>query len=727
MAAQRAAALCLAASLLALLLRVGHSAAAFQRSANAVEKVIQLLTDMSTAAKQEKKDEEVAFAKFATWCDMETKRLKAEVGKGEEELERLAAAVGKRTGEAEALGEEIAELRTTVAGAEANQKAAAAQRKKDHEAFLAASQDLAESVDALERAIEVLQEQNYDRPGGKAALVQLSDNERVPQRARTILAQFLVMLGTGEGSGDDGDDLMAYQAPEANAYEFQSGSVIGMLEKLRDDFRSKLGESQKEEMNSAHAHDMIMQDLKDSVENSERAIREKTSEKQRKAEKAASDKKQHAATLAVKEEDGKALQAAQAECTEKSASFNEKQKLRSQELEAMDKAVEILRTPEVQGTAQKYLSLAQLRAGSGPTALVQVAGRKDRRHVRDFLAGEGRRLNSQRLALLAEKLAADPFAKVTKLIYDMITKLQEEATTDADHEGFCDAELGKSKISRNKLTEDIDGLNAAVQEGKSTILALTEAIATLREEVTELVKALGEAEDMRHAEQAKNEQTVSDSMAAREAIAKAKVVLKDFYEKALTATALLQGTAAHRAGLKSRFVEMGSAEWRALANPNGTGAADAGHKEGMQTFGEVYRGQQDKAESGVLTLLEIIQSNFANLEASTVAAEAEAKKAFKEFSYESKKSISVKERKAEMNEADKAAAEERLRGDIAELKGTQDELLAADRYHAKLVPQCMDQGMTFEERTKAREAEVASLRQALQLLGGEGEGAAAAA
>ena len=34
--------------------------------------------------------------------------------------------------------------------------------------------------------------------------------------------------------------------------------------------------------------------------------------------------------------------------------------------------------------------------------------------------------------------------------------------------------MGESKVTRNKLTEDIDGLNAAIEDGKSTILSLGE-------------------------------------------------------------------------------------------------------------------------------------------------------------------------------------------------------------------------------------------------------------
>merc|ERR1719171_3039785 len=96
-------------------------------------------------------------------------------------------------------------------------------------------------------------------------------------------------------------------APEANAYEFQSGGIVDMLKKLKDEFRGKLAECQKEEMNSKHAYDMIVTDLVDSIENSNDAIAEKTETKARKEEKTAENKKSLAATIQAKKEDEKTL------------------------------------------------------------------------------------------------------------------------------------------------------------------------------------------------------------------------------------------------------------------------------------------------------------------------------------------------------------------------------------------------------------------------------------
>jgi len=319
--------------------------------------------------------------------------------------------------------------------------------------------------------------------------------------------------------------------------------------------------------------------------------------------------------------------------------------------------------------------------------------------------------------LLAEQISADPFAKVKKLIDGMITRLLEEAEEDAKHEGFCDKEMGKSKITRNKLTEDIDSLDAAIEEGKSTIQTLADDTATLSQEVEGLMKSMTEATELRKKEKETNKVTVADAQAAQKAVAAATAVLKDFFEKASTATALVQAKTPdpRQWGLKTG-VKMGTDEWNALANPNFKGKVDTGHKEDMQTFGETYEGQQDEAQYGILALLEVVASDFANLEADTTATEEASQKAYEDFMAESKKNQSVKDKKMEMNTSDKAAAEAKLQEDIADLKSTQDELLAAERYHKKLVPQCIDQGMTWDERVKARESEIASLKQALEIL-----------
>lgn len=429
------------------------------------------------------------------------------------------------------------------------------------------------------------------------------------------------------------------------------------------------------------------------------------------------DKKELASSIEMKATDEDTLKNLDTECKQKAMSFEEKQQLRSDEIAAVEKAMEILADGRVDSGSQ-HISFAQtsfVQTDSKNTFLGQTEG--IHRRLREFLSSEAQRLHSKNLGLISEKVAADPFAKVKKLIDDMITRLLEEANADAVKEGWCDTEMGKSKVTRNKLSEELDGLSAAIEDGKGTIMKLTQELADLADEIKDLDAQMGEATQLRQDEKTKNVATVEDSQGAQKAVAAATAVLKDFYAKAAQATGLIQLKS--KPVLLSRGVKMGTEEWAALANPNFEGTVDKGHKEGMQTFGETYTGNQDAA-GGVLALLEVALSDFANLEADTKAGEAEAVQSYESFMVESKKSKAKKSQKIEMDQADRVAAESKLQEDIAELKSTQDELIAADKYHEKLVPQCIDQGMSWDELVKARHDEISSLKEALEILNRQG-------
>merc|ERR1719487_2900138 len=156
-----------------------------------------------------------------------------------------------------------------------------------------------------------------------------------------------------------------------------------------------------------------------------------------------------------------------AECEQKTLSFKEKQKLREGELEAIGQAIDVLKGDAVSGGAERLLDLHQRKAADARTAgasFVQL-GRSattsgPRHQARIYLEGQAKKLHSKVLSLISERLAADPFAKVKQLIDNMITRLLEEANADASHEGWCDKEMGESKVTRDRLTSEIDGLNA---------------------------------------------------------------------------------------------------------------------------------------------------------------------------------------------------------------------------------------------------------------------------
>merc|ERR1719265_1542844 len=237
------------------------------------------------------------------------------------------------------------------------------------------------------------------------------------------------------------------------------------------------------------------------------------------------------------------------------------------------------------------VSLSQLRAdGRSPTQ-----GRASL-----YLQEQAKALNSRVLAALAVRAADSPFKKVIKMIKDLIVRLQEEASEEADHKGWCDEQLSTNEQVRKKKTAAVETLHAEVDELKAAIALLAEQIAELTKAVAELDAAMAKATDIRQAEKAKNSETIKDAQDAQAAVAQALVVLREFYSKAGEATALLQQ-----------------------------------QPEAPEIFDSPYKGMQSE-NGGVIGMLEVIQSDFARLEAETKAAEATAQKEYDEFMTDSK-------------------------------------------------------------------------------------------
>jgi len=454
-------------------------------------------------------------------------------------------------------------------------------------------------------------------------------------------------------------------APEANAAEFQSQGIIDMLQKLYDKFVDERTTLEKDETNSRHAFDMLMQDLNSQVENGTAARDEKAQTKAKKLQAKADAEGSLQDTSTTRDDDKKYLEDLTATCEQKAAEFESQQNLLTEEQVAISKAIEIISSGAVSGNSEKHLpqllqtkgaALAQLRSdGRSPTQT----------RVADYLRDRARQLNSRILSAISMRVASDPFGKVKKMIKDMITKLLEEANEEASHKGWCDVELGTNEQTRKEKTESVEMLHAEIDELSASTAMLTEQITELTQAVAALDAAVAKATSIREEEKAKNTETISDAGAAQTAVAKALTVLKEFYAKA------------------------------------GDAAASGGES------------------GGVVAMLEVIQSDFARLEAETKAAENAGQKEYDEFMNDSEVDKAQKssdiDHKTKMHQDQSGSMAEKK----SDLEGTQKELTAAIAYYDKLKPSCVDSGVSYEDKVARREEEIQSLKEALQILNGE--------
>jgi hypothetical protein len=648
-------------------------------------KVIQMLEEMAAKGQAEKESEEVKFAAFSTWCQTQTKIKTGEIKEGEDNMEMQAATIQKADARIRSLSDRVYELEEDVSRWNADKKSATTVRSKENEDYKATAQDYTESLDALTEAIVVLKKRmsNVAQADLIQTVAKVHSLRLVPIGTKKALSAFLQQNQPEE---------LSVEAPEASAYEFQSGGVIEMLEKLKVEFMSKKTELDKEELNAQHAYEQIMQMLNDSVENAKHEIsakRKGTAEAQQlKAETEGSLKQ----STSDKDEDIKYKQELVSLCKSKTADFESRQKLRGDEISALKQAVEIMKSQGVKGAADKNLpallqyhhekksSLAQLRSSQANPLQERIS---------IFLADRAKSIDSRLLSLVSQRVAVDPFSKVKKMVKDLISKLMEEGTSETEHKGWCDTELATNKVTRDAKSEEVSKLKADIENLNAEIAQLTQDIEDLTSGVAELDAAMADQTKERNEAKAANAVTIKEAKEAQAAVTSAIAVLKDFYAKSAEAKAFVQ---------KSKKT---------------SGPAD----DAPETFEGAYKGQLPEGGS-VVDFLEVILSDFARLEAETASSEATESDNYQNFMHESKKDKALKENEIGHKENTKVNKESDLHATTSELKSTQEQLDKAGVYYEKLKPTCVDSGITYEERVKRREEEIQSLQEALKILAG---------
>mmetsp|Transcript_162137 Transcript_162137/g.296038 ORF Transcript_162137/g.296038 Transcript_162137/m.296038 type:complete len:673 (-) Transcript_162137:50-2068(-) len=639
-----------------------------------VQKVIELMESMLAKGKEEKHAEEVQYAAYKQFCGDTIVEKKAAIEEATQKIEQLTAAIQQGAATSAKLVKEIAALDAEISTKNDEIDAADAQRATEKADYEKTHKDYSESIDALGRAITVLKKQDYDRKQAESLIQvsRLNSLSLIPENAKHQINLFLA-----QGMQDLNEDLVA---PEANAYEFQSGAIVQMLQKLQDKFVDERMTFEKEEMNAKHSYDMLVIDLKAQIDQASQDKSDKTAFNAKTLEQKASDEGELADTQAMKKADSVYLADLTATCSEKASAFESRQKLRADEIEAITKAIEIISSGAVAGSAEKHLpslvetsgsALAQLRAHS--------VGESQTRAV-VYLQQQAKLLNSRLLSTISAHVADDPFVKVKKMIKDLIIRLMEEANEEAEHKGWCDTEMTTNEQTRKEKTASVAALSAEIDILEASIAELSESITELTKAVAELEAKMSEATTLRQEEKATNTQTIKDAVEAQAAVQEATTTLKLFYEKAGEATSLVQ-------------------------------------RQEPEIFDEPYKGMQSE-NGGVIGFLQVIESDFARLESDTKAAEAEALKSYEKFMEDSTVDKEAKSTESDHKAAKKQDQEESLTEKKGDLEDTQKALDAALAYYDKLKPSCVDASVSFEDRVGRRQEEIQSLQEALKILNG---------
>merc|ERR1719207_411376 len=493
-----------------------------------------------------------------------------------------------------------------------------------------------EAVSMLERAYGII-EREMAKTGfiqGKGSMDKVMDAlEAVIVSAGVNAAdkaKVQALLQATQGSSDSDLELQPGGAPDPAAYKSKSGGILSVLEDMLEKAKAELSSAQKAEMNSAFDFKMLKQKLEDAI-----AFGEKTLAETKKAKAAAEEAKAVAEgelETASKNlaDDETHLKDLQQECMTASEEDTESKTSRAEELEALGTAKKILEE-KTGAAADRAYSFIQI----GTKSKAGTKTKEVKQHVLDLLQSLAQKNNDKQLSLLAQRiqsaamLGEDPFAKIKGLISEMIEKLEAEPAKEAAHKAFCDKEMSETKAKKEDKETELDDLSTKIDKATSKIAKLKEEIATLSKELGEIAAAQKKADELRQAQAAAWAEAKADYEQGLEGVGMALQVLRDYYAE--KEEGFLQGGSAAQDFLQGRM--------SAAKHSKATGAS-----------------------TGIIGMLEVVESDFSKLLAEGNAAEAMAVEEYEKLTEDSKIATTEKETAVKYKTKDMKETEAMLAG-----------------------------------------------------------------
>jgi len=658
-------------SVSAVLLLAGLRATQAEET-NPIAKVIEMLSALQAKVVGEGEEAQKAYDDYAEWCEDTAKDTEFEIKTGKSNIASLKASIGEEISKQDALSAKLAELADTIASTEADLQAATEIREKEAGDFKASSTELAEVVDTIARAVGILEK---EAAKGGASLLQNSDS--IVQALRTLVQASLLNSADGsrltaliqdsQQSADSSDDEeLGAGAPAAAVYESHSGGIIDVLTGLGEDAQAQLDDARKKETKALHNFEMLKQSLTDEVNFAKKETAEAKKENSASQESQATSQGELEVTSKDLSADQKALADLHATCMAKAQEFEGETKSRGEELNALATAKKVI-TEATGGATEQTYSFLQVRS----SARMESVSNEAIKIVRQLAQSE----NSQRLSQLAMRMAAashggngagDPFAKVKGLIQDMLDKLESEADADATEEAFCDKEKLENNDKKKELDTDIAKLTTKIDQASARSTKLKDEVATLQKELAKLASSKASWEKTRQEEKALYDKERPELEQGIEGIKTALQVLRDYYAK------------------------------------------DASHASA------------EGAGSGIISLLEVCESDFEKGLAEMIATEESAAATFDTEVKDNDVETVTKEKDVEYKTKEYVGLDKAIATHSGDRSGIQTELDAVLEYLKQLDERCTSKVESYAETKKRRESELAGLKEALDILGGSG-------
>merc|ERR1719191_2698379 len=271
------------------------------------------------------------------------------------------------------------------------------------------------------------------------------------------------------------------QKAQAKAsYSPQSATVTGILKDMYDTFAADLEKANGEESKFQKAFEDHIAVLEKSTSDLKREIVSKQEESAAKAQALSEAEATLAATMEQKDTDETIFSSTREQCKMKSDEWDERGRLRTEQLSGINKALEILTSDSARDTFQSATGnrvVDNFGSEGVDVDFLQVDQKKDPREKAFLVLKQMSRgtsnLRLARLAAAVRTTATGHFDEVISKIDDMDAKLKQEGLDDVIQRDWCIKEQHFNEDLKSRKEYDISQLEAKIlrtEEAKANML-----------------------------------------------------------------------------------------------------------------------------------------------------------------------------------------------------------------------------------------------------------------
>lgn len=573
------------------------------------------------------------------------------------------------------------QIEASASSYENNQVAA-----KQHVATIATLEHtIDDAVNEVEEVTDAIAQANSIREQDNAKYM---EERSLNMQSASQIANAIRIVGQVRGAGGflQGGMVQRVQLNEPG----ESSYVLGIMKQLKINLETNMASAEKAETEKATIHATMMstkqKQLKALQEFSSQKRTEMTEERVELANADAAMRREESKLASLKETQAGTTK----HCDTKRQEWDVRTEERVQEKAAISEAISYLTLTitEHQDASREggasFLQLglvSSLSSGSGALgaaeALVAAANGDLAELSRRDVPGDQRAL----------------FAKLKKIIASLVSVLQEDQREETEKRAYCVAERKQKELEQADTTDLVETLNATIAHKDSLVETLTTESQQINATLQGSAKRLAAAAKLRKDELAVYEAGSKDRKLGIKVLREAKQVLKRFYDS--------------REGASRSMVQ--------VARTTGKNPEENAPPETWASGSSTRHGGEGNI---VLNMLDGIRDDIAKEQKEAEVIEQESASAFLELQRETRRAFDEGMREITLRVTEKARTKVQLDDHREVRQAKQESLQGLSDQLVGLAQECGSLVQNFEARRKARDFEIAQLRDVVDILAG---------